>query len=1358
VNDGCDATAQFNISEFQAPRLCEGGSVSLTYSISDNCSQDSVSASFTVTPSSQVEFNCGVDVTVPSCSTQTQVNTAWAAFLASTTATGGCNGVLTNNAPSTAPSSCGGYVDVTWTYNVSDLCDQSDDCEGQFTTFTQGGYGTSCNGNNPGCYRDANFAGAFPNGLVIGCGSNKLTFTSSSAIQNYLPAGGNSSLITSSAVNPTTSRGVLSSQLIALTLSTGFDIYDPNFSASNASLGSLTIKTGTFTGMTVSSFLQLANNVIGGCTTGYSLSEINAVATAINENFDNGTVDQQFLNCGGQNGSQSATVCTKRFTVESPAPVVFNCATNVTVPSCSTQAQVNAAWEAFKASTTVTGGCNGVLTNNAPANAPSLCGGYVDVTWTYTVGSCGQQSGCGNQNTMTCTKRFTVAAPAPVVFNCATNVTVPSCSTQAQVNAAWEAFKASTTVTGGCNGVLTNNAPANAPSLCGGYVDVTWTYTVGSCGQQSGCGNQNTMTCTKRFTILAPSQVVFNAGNNVTLPACSTQAQVNAAWAAFKASTTASGGCGGVLTNNAPSNPPSNCGGYVDVTWTYTVGSCGQQSGCGNDNTMTTTKRFTVASPPQVVFNAGNDVTLPACSTQYQVNSAWAAFKSSVTATGGCGGVLTNNAPSNPPSNCGGYVDVTWTYTVGSCGQQSGCDNGNTMTTTKRFTVTSPSQVVFAGANNVTLPACSTQYQINSAWAAFKSSVTATGGCGGVLTNNAPYNPPSLCGGYVDVTWKYTVNSCGQQSGCGSSNIVTTTKRFTVANPTPVVFAGANNVTVPSCSTQSQLNAAWAAFKSSVTASGGCGGVLTNNAPSSPPSLCGGYKDVTWKYTVSSCGQQSGCGSSNIVTITKRFTVANPTPVVFAGANNVTVPSCSTQSQVNAAWTAFKSSVSASGGCGGVLTNNAPSNPPSLCGGYIDVTWKYTVNSCGQQSGCGSSNIVTTTKRFTVASPPQVIFTPGNNVTLQSCRTQAQINSAWAAFKASTTASGGCGGVLTNNAPANPPSACGGYVDVTWTYTVSSCGQQSGCGNTNTLTTTKRFTIPTAPAVTFKCGNNVTVPACSTQSQINSAWNAFLCNTTVAGGCGGTLTNNAPSTPPSACGGYVDVTWTYTAANACAPIAPTCAPNTQGSFTCTRRFTVATGAAVDVTGPSNVSYVGTNFNSQYALNNAFANWLSQFKTISSGCSTSGNVCGPTGGVTAVFSGSPRVAPNRTTGGVVTVTYSINGTCNSDSVTAKFTVLADNSNCRIIAMDDVQETDIRTELTAKVSPNPFTETFKLNVTAPTVEKVAIAIYDMAGKLVEQREVNQDQLSELQIGERFPSGVYNVIVTQGTEVKTLRVIKR
>jgi hypothetical protein len=170
-------------------------------------------------------------------------------------------------------------------------------CQGQFKTFTIGGWGTHCNGNNPGCYRDANFAGAFPSGLTIGCGSNTLTLTSTLAVEQFLPSGGTPALLSGNSVDPAGSiSNTLASQLVAITLAVGFDVYDPNFSASSTSFGSLTILQGPHAGMSVSSFLAYANQVIGGCVSG-NLSSINATATAINENFDNGTVDNGYLDC-----------------------------------------------------------------------------------------------------------------------------------------------------------------------------------------------------------------------------------------------------------------------------------------------------------------------------------------------------------------------------------------------------------------------------------------------------------------------------------------------------------------------------------------------------------------------------------------------------------------------------------------------------------------------------------------------------------------------------------------------------------------------------------------------------------------------------------------------------------------------------------------------------------------------------------------------------------------------------------------------------------------------------------------------------------------------------------------------------
>lgn len=74
------------------------------------------------------------------------------------------------------------------------------------------------------------------------------------------------------------------------------------------------------------------------------------------------------------------------------------------------------------------------------------------------------------------------------------------------------------------------------------------------------------------------------------------------------------------------------------------------------------------------------------------------------------------------------------------------------------------------------------------------------------------------------------------------------------------------------------------------------------------------------------------------------------------------------------------------------------------------------------------------------------------------------------------------------------------------------------------------------------------------------------------------------------------------------------------------------------------------------------------------------------------------------------------------------------------------------------PNPFTSEFKLNVTTSTEGAVELKVYDMLGKLVEARSINTIDYSSEDFGSAYPAGVYNVIVSQGENVKSLRVIKR
>ena len=84
--------------------------------------------------------------------------------------------------------------------------------------------------------------------------------------------------------------------------------------------------------------------------------------------------------------------------------------------------------------------------------------------------------------------------------------------------------------------------------------------------------------------------------------------------------------------------------------------------------------------------------------------------------------------------------------------------------------------------------------------------------------------------------------------------------------------------------------------------------------------------------------------------------------------------------------------------------------------------------------------------------------------------------------------------------------------------------------------------------------------------------------------------------------------------------------------------------------------------------------------------------------------------------------------------------------------------LKTPFSVKAYPNPYKETFNLSLTTTSEDKVSVVVYDMTGRLIERRDVRPSDMVEQQIGDRYPSGVYNVVVTQGEEVKTLRVIKR
>ncbi|NNT71702.1 HYR domain-containing protein [Flavobacterium sp. IMCC34852] len=82
----------------------------------------------------------------------------------------------------------------------------------------------------------------------------------------------------------------------------------------------------------------------------------------------------------------------------------------------------------------------------------------------------------------------------------------------------------------------------------------------------------------------------------------------------------------------------------------------------------------------------------------------------------------------------------------------------------------------------------------------------------------------------------------------------------------------------------------------------------------------------------------------------------------------------------------------------------------------------------------------------------------------------------------------------------------------------------------------------------------------------------------------------------------------------------------------------------------------------------------------------------------------------------------------------------------------------TPFKATVYPNPYTNNFMIDVTTADTALIEIKVYDMVGRLVEQKTVKVSDLEKAPIGERYPSGVYNVIVSQGENIQTVRVVRR
>lgn len=174
-------------------------------------------------------------------------------------------------------------------------------------TYSQGAWHAPAQGNNIGAIRDAQFSTVYPGGLILGDPNHfTLRFTSPQAVAQFLPAGGQSQVLTQHFTNPANANqmGSWAGQIAAAMMNVDFE--ENGFLGNGVNhLKDLVFLAGPFSGMSIGNFLQVANMALGGGgLSGFSINEIAYAAEQINTNFENG--DLNYFTCtvnSGGNGT-----------------------------------------------------------------------------------------------------------------------------------------------------------------------------------------------------------------------------------------------------------------------------------------------------------------------------------------------------------------------------------------------------------------------------------------------------------------------------------------------------------------------------------------------------------------------------------------------------------------------------------------------------------------------------------------------------------------------------------------------------------------------------------------------------------------------------------------------------------------------------------------------------------------------------------------------------------------------------------------------------------------------------------------------------------------------------------------------
>jgi hypothetical protein len=401
----------------------------------------------------------------------------------------------------------------------------------------------------------------------------------------------------------------------------------------------------------------------------------------------------------------------------------------------------------------------------------------------------------------------------------------------------------------------------------------------------------------------------------------------------------------------------------------------------------------------------------------------------------------------------------------------------------------------------------------------------------------------------------------------------------------------------------------------------------------------------------------------------------------------------------------------------------------STAGTYIV---SYTIAASG-----GCAEVTTTASVTIIAAPSAAISYTGSPFckTITTGQAVSQTGTTGGTYSASPSSLNinESTGVITPSL-----STAGTY---TVTYTIAASG---GCSAVSTTTT---VTITTSAAATISYTGS---PWCKTITTSRTVTRIGTSGGTYSSLPSGLMISSVSGSinPSLSTAGTYTVRYTLAASGACAAV-------------------VATATVTITAAPTaSISYPGSPF----------------CQTITTGQSvtqtgTSGGVYSSSPSGLSINASTGAITPSTSTAGTYTVSYTIaaSGGCTAVIKTTTVTI----TNCQGMIINNtisehtntveteelVLEEDSSSTLINQVIPmwkvsfdrNPFDESFKLSIENDISSNLEVQIFNSSGLLLSTRYIRIEDLRDAVFGEDIPSGVYFVLVKQGKNRETLRIIK-